>query len=92
LLGHQANHVADVGLISAADRAIWLHAQDSGAVIVSKDDDFVTLRALSTAGPSVVWVRYGNCRRAALLERFSKALPAVLEAIDRGETVIELGD
>ena len=37
--GHEARHVADLGMQAAADREIWQHARDSGACIVTKDED-----------------------------------------------------
>jgi hypothetical protein len=41
-------------------------------------------------GPSVVWVRLGNTRRAALLKRFDAELLTIVAALERGETLIEL--
>jgi predicted nuclease of predicted toxin-antitoxin system len=40
-LGHNAEHVADCGLLSATDEVIRAYAASRGAVIVTKDDDFV---------------------------------------------------
>ena len=34
--GQEAQHVADVGLVSAPDKEIWNYALAAGAVIVSK--------------------------------------------------------
>jgi uncharacterized protein (DUF433 family) len=45
-LGHEAVHVGDVGLLAARDQDIWRHALAIGAVLVTKDEDFVTMRAL----------------------------------------------
>lgn len=38
--GHSAFHVGDIGLGSASDRAIFDHAQQSSAVLVTRDLDF----------------------------------------------------
>jgi predicted nuclease of predicted toxin-antitoxin system len=46
--GYPAEHVSDLGLDAASDREIWARAADLGAVIVTKDEDFVTLRALQS--------------------------------------------
>jgi predicted nuclease of predicted toxin-antitoxin system len=43
-------HVRDIGLTSATDTAIWLHAKQHGFVIVSKDSDFQQ-RSLLTGHP-----------------------------------------
>jgi predicted nuclease of predicted toxin-antitoxin system len=88
--GHEAEHVADVGLANASDGAIWDHALAAGAVIVTKDEDFAQRKALDDEGPKVVWIRLPNTRKQALLAWFERALPMILQAIERGETLIEL--
>ena len=88
--GHEAQHVANLGMQASADRDIWQHARDSGACIVTKDEDFALLQALDRTGPPVVWIRIGNAVRRVLLERLPKLWPAVVSAIDRGEKIVEL--
>jgi predicted nuclease of predicted toxin-antitoxin system len=89
--GHEAEHVADIALATASDRRIWDRAVATGAVLITKDEDFVTMRALSRAGgPAIVWVRVGNTTRSALISVFGSVLPEILEAIERGETVIQI--
>jgi len=58
--GHEASHLLDHGLLEAADTRIRMEAERLGAVIVSKDDDFVHLRTLSAEGPSAVWVGWAT--------------------------------
>jgi predicted nuclease of predicted toxin-antitoxin system len=82
-----------VNLLNAADREIWNHAASTGSVLVTKDEDFVTMRALATAnGPAVVWVRIGNTTKRALIGRFMEFLPAILAALKRGESVVQISD
>ena len=64
-LGHVAEHVSDHGLESAPDRDIWSRAVATDAYIITKDEDFVTLRALITRGPAVVWIHVDVKLRAA---------------------------
>lgn len=90
--GYEADHVADLGLLRATDRAVWRRAIELSATIITKDGDFIVLKALYPAGPSIVWIRYGNTRRQALIERVSNAMPGVIAALDRGEAIIELID
>jgi predicted nuclease of predicted toxin-antitoxin system len=91
--GHLTEHVADVGLLNAPDRAIWARAVATAAVLVSKDEDFITLRALSREpGPPILWVRVGNTTNRVLLTLFEAALPAIVAALERGETVVEVSD
>ena len=92
-LGHQAEHVGDAGLLTASDARIWDYAAGLGAVLVTKDEDFVTMRALSKhGGPAVIWVRVGNTTKQALIGRFTSAFAAIVAALERGETVIQIPD
>ena len=88
-LGHTAEHVADRGMASASDDVIRDYAARVGAVIVTKDEDFATRRLLAE-GPAVVWLRVGNTRRATVLARVDAELPAIVAALERGETLIEV--
>jgi len=88
-LGHSADHVFDCGLATASDDAIRTYATKIGAVIVTKDEDFVVRRVLQE-GPAVVWIRIGNTRRAELLRRIEADFIAIVAALERGETLVEL--
>jgi predicted nuclease of predicted toxin-antitoxin system len=89
-LGHEAEHVADRQLAAASDSQIWDFALRTGAVIISKDEDFAQRKVLLDDGPRVVWIRLPNTRRRELLAWFDSALPTVLSALERGEGLIEL--
>jgi predicted nuclease of predicted toxin-antitoxin system len=87
--GHDAVHVADIGLLSASDKAILAHAVASGQVIVSADTDFGELLAVSGATrPSVVLLRSADRltpgQQAAVL---AENLPAVAAELDMGAAV-----
>ena len=88
-LGHAAEHVADSGRANATDDAIRAYAAETGAVIVTKDEDF-PVHSVMHGGPAVIWVRIGNTRRAELLRRFVLEFPAIVAALERGETLVEL--
>jgi predicted nuclease of predicted toxin-antitoxin system len=88
--GHEAEHVSDCGLSGAADPAIWDHAASVDAVIVTKDEDFAQRKTLDREGPRVVWIRLPNTRRRELLVWFEMVLPRLLQALERGETLIEI--
>jgi len=65
--GHDAVHVADVGLLTASDEAILSRAGDEERVVISADSDFGTLLAvghlskpsfvLSYCGQRITWHR-----------------------------------
>ncbi|MBI1902472.1 MAG: DUF5615 family PIN-like protein [Planctomycetia bacterium] len=88
--GHEAKHVSEIGLAEATDQAIWQAATEQGRVIVSKDEDFLHMTATTDAGPGVVWVRLGNCRKSALLSAFDGALPDIVEQLSKGQRIVEL--
>jgi len=56
---------------------------------VTKDADFAVHHILSS-GPAVVWLRVGNTRRSALLKRIDNELGAIVSALERGETLVEV--
>jgi len=58
--GHACDHVLALGLAQAKDGDLWKLAMASGAVIVSKDQDFADRARLTSQGPCVLWVRTGN--------------------------------
>ncbi|MEM8963845.1 MAG: DUF5615 family PIN-like protein [Acidobacteriota bacterium] len=89
-LGHQAEHVANRDLADASDSRIWQEAIELEAVLITKDEDFATLRTIRDSGPQIIWVRLRNCRKQALLDWFEPMLPRVLDALDKGEHLIEL--
>lgn len=62
-----SRHLRDCGLKSATDQAIWEYARAQGFTLVSKDSDFCQRSLLYGQPPKLVWLRLGNCTRAALL-------------------------
>jgi len=88
--GFEAQHVKDLGLEGMPDLAIWQYARDTGACIVTKDEDFVLLQALDRAGPAIVWIRIGNAVRDVLLRHMPSFWPMVVAALARGDKVIEV--
>jgi predicted nuclease of predicted toxin-antitoxin system len=74
----------------APDRQIWDYAFANDAVLITKDEDFITMRALNPQGPPIVWVRVGNTTRRELLQRFAAVQLETIDALQRGETVVEI--
>ncbi len=89
--GWECTHVQDVGLDAAEDRTIWQYAKERNLTIITKDEDFQALaNRQNSIPPQVVWVRLGNCRKAVLLEAFSKILPALRDMLAAGDAVVEI--
>jgi predicted nuclease of predicted toxin-antitoxin system len=59
-------------------------------IIVTKDEDFVTMRRLSSRAPKVVWVRIGNATSHALRMRMQPLMAEILAALAAGEEIIEV--
>lgn len=88
--GHVAQHVTNIAPGDAPDRELWRYALEHGAVLVTKDADFVDMVVLGHESPVIVWVRIGNTRRRALLEWFEPLIDPVVGLIESGSQVIEL--
>ena len=62
--GHKSEHVSGIGLGVASDREIAEYAERTGLILVSKDEDFVTLRLPDRF--AFLWLRCGNATNRAL--------------------------
>jgi len=88
--GHPARHVSDVGLLQAGDNSIWDFAREQRCVLITKDEDFVTIRLRETGEGAVVWLRIRNSSTQTLLPWFMPKLPEIVALIAAGEPLIEL--
>jgi predicted nuclease of predicted toxin-antitoxin system len=87
--GHVAEHVSDVDLAAATDTTVWSRAVELGAVLVTKDEDFVAISERSSQG-TVAWLRFGNTTNRALIAKFEQSLPDLLAALSAGERIVEI--
>jgi predicted nuclease of predicted toxin-antitoxin system len=84
-------HVIPLQLDEAEDLEIWDYAKENGFVIVSKDADFQVRSQLYGAPPKVIWIRRGNCSRAAvtkLLRDYSALIHTF--ALDESKAILLL--
>jgi len=88
--GYDAAHVEDAGLRAAADPAIWAHALQTGAIIVTKDEDFAERSARETTGPVIVWLRVGNTTNRVLRAWIDPRLPGIVQLVGRNNRLIEV--
>ncbi len=88
--GHHAEHVYDIGMDAASDRAIWNYALQNNAAIITKDEDFVSLVSTSLNAPPVVWIRVGNIGKQALLSWIEPMMIRIITEIESGEKLIEI--
>jgi predicted nuclease of predicted toxin-antitoxin system len=76
--GHEAEHVLEINLAQSKDTAIWQYAQEHGAVIITKDEDFAEWVRCGRPGPAVVWLRLGNSSKRQLLLWLEPLLPLIV--------------
>ena len=90
--GVDAVPVRDLGLREAEDSTIFAAARAAGAVVLTKDADFVDLLSRNGPPPQILWLTCGNTSNAALRHLLTAAWPRVVEWLDRNESLIELSD
>jgi predicted nuclease of predicted toxin-antitoxin system len=88
--GHTAQHVDDLGLRNADDIVIWNHALESGAMVITKDEDFAERTARTTTGPVIVWLRIGNATNRVLIQWLSPRWEEVVDHLNAGDRLIEV--
>ena len=88
----QARPLRDLGLVRAKDREIYLAAREAGAVILTKDRDFLDLLESLGAPPQVLWVTCGNTSNVRLRQILRDVLPTALSLLERGESLVEITD
>ncbi len=90
--GVEARAVRDLGLRDAQDAPIFEAARAAGAVVMTKDKDFVEMLQRLGPPPKVLWVTCGNTSNARLREILSSALPTAVARLESGDNLIEITD
>jgi predicted nuclease of predicted toxin-antitoxin system len=89
--GFYAVHVKDALSLEATDSQIWSFLLQSGAVLITKDDDFaIRCQYATDACPQVVWLRVGNCSNASLISWITPIWPDILRQLRGGDSLIEV--
>jgi predicted nuclease of predicted toxin-antitoxin system len=81
-----ADHVLDLGVFADVDIATL--AEREQRLVVSKDEDFVTLR-LPDRFP-MLWLRFGNCHNDLLMTRIADNWTIIEELLESGTGLMEL--
>ena len=82
--------VRDVGLRYGKGREIFLAARNAGAVVMTKDSDFVRLLEGLGPPPQVIWVTCGNTSNARLKVVLAATMPRALDLLLAGEPLVEI--
>lgn len=85
-----ATPLRELGLREAEDAAIFEAGRAAGAVIMTKDSDFVDLLTRHGSPPQVVWITCGNTSNAALRIILADAWPRIVGALATGEPLVEI--
>ena len=79
-----------VGTEYPEDPDVFEAARAAGAIVLTKDRDFVSLVERLGTPPQIVWLRCGNCSNREL-ERILKAtLPDAIDLLLQGEPIVEI--
>jgi predicted nuclease of predicted toxin-antitoxin system len=88
--GHSAQAVREIDLREGEDGAIWAYALKTGAVIITKDEDFAMLAQQEVGGPVVVWLRIGNTSNRVLRTWLMPQINQIVTWIELGNQLIEV--
>ena len=88
--GHRAEHVLEIGLAQSKDAVVWRYAQEHGAVIITKDEDFAEWVRRGRPGPAVVWLRIGNSSKRGLLVWLGPLLPLIVQKLEQNNRLVEV--
>lgn len=86
--GHGAVHVSTLAKMPLRDRQVADHAEREGAVLISKDADFVQLRLPDRF--VFLWLRCGNVSNRQLSERLGEEWETVEGRLAAGARFITL--
>jgi predicted nuclease of predicted toxin-antitoxin system len=87
----EASSLRDLGLRDAEDLEIFQAAKAAGAVVVTKDADFLLLLEQFGPPPQVLWLTCGNTSNEQLQQVLLPLMPAALKLLQGGEPLVEIG-
>jgi predicted nuclease of predicted toxin-antitoxin system len=86
----EAIPVRNLGLRDASDQEIFQAARTAGAIVITKDSDFLDLSLRHGPPPQVLWLTCGNCSNRRLQEIFSHTFANAVLLFREGEPVVEI--
>ena len=87
----EVDHLDGSPHAGAPDERIFSVHRLPGAVIFTKDQDFVELVSRLGPPPQIVWIRIGNSTNRVLRQAFESSLANVAALLAAGEAIVELG-
>ena len=92
IFGLNCSAVRDLNLRGAKDPLIFEAARAAGAVVMTKDWDFVELLRAKGPPPAVILITCGNTSNTKLRQVLSRSLADAIRLIESGEPLVEIGD
>lgn len=84
--------VARLGYLHADDETIFRAAGVAGAVVMTKDSDFVRILEAEGPPPRIIWVAVGNSSNAKMKSVLERVFPAARRLLEEGEPLVEISD
>lgn len=81
----------DQGMQPMADVDIFHQARKAGAIVITKDKDFVDLVQRLGPPPMIIRLNMGNTSNENLQRVLAATLPAALRLLGEGEAFVEIG-
>jgi predicted nuclease of predicted toxin-antitoxin system len=88
--GVEAAHVSELNLVSASDPAIFDLARSAGAIILTKDRDFVELVHRRGTPPQVIWITCGNTSNDEMMRVLDATFERARELLASREAIVEI--
>lgn len=88
--GLEAATFASEGWERHGDLSVFEALAQQGAVIVSKDRDFVDIVRRNGPPPQILWIRRGNCSSRSLIDLFEAEFDKAIAKLVAGASVVEL--
>lgn len=88
--GIEAYSVRRLGYRDAEDGTIFHAAREAGAVVMTKDDDFLRLLEQYGPPPQVLWITLGNTSNGRMREVLLRTLPEAQRLLSAGEPLVEV--
>jgi len=82
----------DIGLRDATDKEIFFSARNEGAVIMSKDNDFIDLVTSFGTPPQILLITCGNTSNERFKIILTNTLQKAMGLITAGESIVEISD
>ncbi len=89
-LGHEAEHLADLGLLTVTDTELWERGKNQHVIILSKDSDFYDRALLLGTPPQVLHIAVGNCSNARLIEILTSAWQEIETGLLTGSKLVSV--